>query len=152
MRFNDRNTRAERITRGGCKEEAIKEFFDNFIQNCQVNYSPGEDITVDERLAVYRGRCAFKVYMKSKPGRYGIKIWAAADKSGYVSNCQIYNGNINNRREVNQGQRVVLQMVEPFFNTGRGTTTDNFFTSLPLAKELMERKLSLTGTMRASVP
>lgn len=92
------------------------------------NYSPDSDITVDERLANFKGRCPFRVYMKSKPGKYGIKLWAAADRTGYISNSQLYTGKIDNKREVNQGLRVVLDMVEPFYETGRGITTDNFFT------------------------
>ncbi|KAF0026097.1 hypothetical protein F2P81_020834 [Scophthalmus maximus] len=33
----------------------------------------GTDVTVDERLVPFRGRCPFKQYILSKPGKYGIK-------------------------------------------------------------------------------
>lgn len=37
-------------------------------------YNPGLEVTVDERLAPFRGCCSFKVYIPSKPGKYGRKI------------------------------------------------------------------------------
>lgn len=56
-------------------------------------YNPGPEVTVDERLVPFRGRCPFKQYMPSKPGKYGIKIWAACDaRSSYAWNMQVYTG------------------------------------------------------------
>ncbi|KAL7402948.1 hypothetical protein ABVT39_022285 [Epinephelus coioides] len=56
-------------------------------------YNPGPEVTVDERLVPFRGRCPFKVYIPSKPGKYGIKIWAACDaRSSYAWNMQAYMG------------------------------------------------------------
>ena len=70
---------------------------------------------MDEQLVNYRGRCPFKVYIPSKPGKYGVKVWAACDaKNGYVCNAQIYSGKSGPTPEVNQGQRVVLDMCGPF--------------------------------------
>ena len=55
-------------------------------------YIPHENVTVDEQLLTFRGRCPFKQYIPFKPGKYEIRIWAASDsKSLYAYNCQIYN-------------------------------------------------------------
>ncbi|XP_050313063.1 uncharacterized protein LOC126748103 [Anthonomus grandis grandis] len=108
--------------------------FDLFVQNCIMAYSPGSHVTIDEQLGSFRGRCPFRIYMKSKPDKYGLKIWAMADsKNSYSINLQ--------------GERVVLDLVDPL-GTVYGVTTDNFFTSLPLADKLAEKKLSLCGTLR----
>lgn len=79
VRFDNREPRQERIDATGCWDEAIKFVFDKFISEYIKNYSPGDDLTVDERLAVYQGRCPFKIFMKSKPDKFGIKIWIGAD-------------------------------------------------------------------------
>ncbi|KAG5885446.1 hypothetical protein JTB14_020780 [Gonioctena quinquepunctata] len=79
IRFDDPTTRAERIENTKDKLPAIRTLYDQFTQNCIRQYSPGANITVDESLATFRGKCPFRVYMKSKPGRYGIKIWVCAD-------------------------------------------------------------------------
>ena len=36
-------------------------------------FSPGADITVNEQLVAYRGRCTFQQYQASKPAKYGVK-------------------------------------------------------------------------------
>ena len=46
------------------------------------------------------------------------------------------------------GEHVVLTLMQPHLDKGRNVTTDNFFTSLRLAKQLLARKTTLVGTMR----
>ncbi|XP_050300607.1 piggyBac transposable element-derived protein 1-like [Anthonomus grandis grandis] len=146
IRFDDFSTRPQRKIND--KLAPIKEIFDLFVQNCIMAYSPGSHVTIDEQLVSFRGRCPFQVYMKSKPDKYGLKIWAMADsKNSYSINLQVYLGKINNKPEKNQGERVLLDLVEPL-GTGYGVTSDNFFTSLPLADKLAEKKLTLCGTLR----
>ena len=43
---------------------------------------------------------------------------------------------------------MVLDLCEPYFNTNRIITADNYFSSIPLAKKLNENKLSFVGTLR----
>ena len=82
---------------------------------------------------------------------YGIKIWICADsQNAYVSNLQVYTGMRANRKEANQGQRVVMDLVKPYLGSGRGLTTDNFFTSLPLAQSLLKSNITITGTLRTN--
>ncbi|KAG5868618.1 hypothetical protein JTB14_023217 [Gonioctena quinquepunctata] len=69
--------RAERKEHG--KLAAIRNIWDMFVDNCKKSFEPYEQITVDEQLVCFRGKCLFRQYIKYKPGRYGIKIWAAAD-------------------------------------------------------------------------
>jgi len=86
--------------------------------------------------------------MKQKPHKYGIKIWVLADCSNsYVHNLQVYTGKQGNAAECEQGRRVVMDMVQ-HLGKGYGITADNFFTSLPLADDLLARKLTFCGTVR----
>ncbi|XP_029900730.1 piggyBac transposable element-derived protein 4-like [Myripristis murdjan] len=75
-------------------------------------FNPGPEVTVDERLLHFRGKCPFRQYMPSKPGKYGIKIWAACDaRTSYAWNLQIYTGkDASGIPEKKQGKRVVLDM------------------------------------------
>ena len=89
--------------------------------------------------------------MKTKPGKYGIKIWVCADvKTSYLLRLQVYTGMVDNTREINQGQRVVLDLMKPFLNKGYGVTTYKFFTSFPLASELLKQCTTLVGTLRSN--
>ncbi|XP_003378247.1 conserved hypothetical protein [Trichinella spiralis] len=66
---------------------------------------PGAHITVDEQLIPFHGRCSLIVRIKSKPGKYGIKVWVAADvEHRYTYNFHGYAGKIYNHPEKKQGQ------------------------------------------------
>lgn len=146
IRFDDLTTRTDR--RKLDKLAAFRNVFEKFVVHCKKHYSPNSHLTIDEQLVAFRGKCPFRVYMKSKPAKYGIKIWALVDNdSTYALNLQVYTGKEGNKSEKDQGKRVVLDLVEGL-EGGYGITTDNFFTSIPLANELLEKKLSLCGTMR----
>ena len=79
-------------------------------------YVPGTNLTIDEQLVTFRGRCPFRQYMPSKPEKYGIKIWAICDSTAhYVLKMNVYKGReIGEPRETNLGSKVVLKLSEPF--------------------------------------
>ena len=56
------------------------------------------------------------------------------------------------QREVGQGARVVKQLVEPWRRSGRNVTADNFFTSIPLADDLIKDGLTYVGTILSNKP
>ena len=147
LRFDDAASR--RMNRTPDRLQPIKDCFESWNTFLRDAYIPGECMTVDEQLVTFRGRCPFRQYIKSKPGRYGIKIWAICDsKSSYAWKMEIYAGKKSGSREVNQGERVVLSLTEEIEKSGRNVTCDNFFTSLSLAKKLLTKKLTMVGTIR----
>ena len=78
--------------------------------NFQKSYVPNLDLTIDEQLVTFRGRCRFKMYIPSKPGSYGIKIWAMCDSpNSYLYNAKIYAGKIGEISEKNQGENIVKE-------------------------------------------
>jgi hypothetical protein len=148
-RFDDKKTRTDRQHTD--KLAAIREFFDNFVEKCKRFYIPSPYLCVDETLVGFRGRCSFRVYIPSKPDRYGIKIWSLCDNgTHYVSNLQVYLGKEGPSPEQNQGARVVKQLMSHLYGTGRNVTTDNFFTSHDLGQFLLSQNITLLGTMRKS--
>ena len=74
LRFDTREKRRQRD-----KLAPLHDIHDKFAARCRTVYKPGEEVCVDEQLVVFRGRCPFKVYIPSKPGKYGIKVWACCD-------------------------------------------------------------------------
>lgn len=146
IRFDDKTSRAERRVRD--KLAPIRTVFDKWSNNLKVMYNPGENVTVDEQLVPFRGRCPFTQYIPSKPAKYGIKIWTACDSASfYAWNMQIYTGRDRNcKPEVNQGQRVVLELTTGL--SGQNITCDNFFTTYQLGVELKKRNMTLLGTVR----
>ncbi|KAG5866140.1 hypothetical protein JTB14_038341 [Gonioctena quinquepunctata] len=146
IRFNNMATRAER--RAVDKLAPIRCIFDMFVENFKRMMYPESHMTVDEHLLGFRGRAPFRVYMKSKPDKYGMKLWALCDAANAgTHNLQVYLGKQNNSVEKNQGKRVVLDMVQ-HLSDEYGITTDNFFTSESLGDKLLAEHLTLCGTVR----
>jgi hypothetical protein len=151
LRFDDRATRDRR--QGRDKLAAIRDLWDDFVHNATGAMVPGPFLTVDERLAPFRGRCSFIQYMPAKPAKYGIKMWLCCDaETRYVYNASVYLGKETAAapRAQNLGKDVVLLLCAPLNCIGRNITTDNFFTSLSLARELLKKRISLVGTVRAN--
>ncbi|XP_035231305.1 uncharacterized protein LOC118203159 [Stegodyphus dumicola] len=49
-------------------------------------------------------------------------------------------------------QDVVKRLTEPIHNTGRNVTTDNWFSSFELVRDLDEKKLTFVGTLKKNKP
>jgi hypothetical protein len=45
-------------------------------------YIPDEELTVDEGICGFRGRVHFRVFIKGKPEKYGMKIFLCEATSG----------------------------------------------------------------------
>jgi len=66
---------------------------------------------------------------------------------------QVYTGkDAGSAQETNQGAIVVLDLEEDIEASGRNITCDNFFTNLSLARKLLQKNLTLVGTMRKNKP
>ena len=149
LRFDNIETRQNR--RVSDKLAAIRDVFQIFLANCQRNYSVSEYCTIDEQLVAFRGRCSFRQYIPSKPAKYGIKIFTLADaKTMYTLPMEIYTGTQPKGPYMvsNSALDVVMRLVQPIEGSGRNVTADNWFSSVPFARRLLEKKLTYVGTLR----
>ena len=129
----------------------IRVFFDKFITNCKSNFVPGECVTIDESMFAFRGKCAFRMYMPAKPTRYGLKLYSMVDsQTFYFVNGEMYLGRQNGMNPIeNTPSAVVQRLIQPISGSGRNVTTDNWYTSIPLAQTLLkDHRLTTVGTMR----
>ena len=148
VRFDNFRDRATRLPHD--KLAAIREVWKNFLSNLRRSYIPEDVVTVDEQLVGYRGKAPGRTYIPSKPRKYGIKIfWACEAQSGYALNAIIYTGRQGTEVHRNLGHDVVMELMEPYYGSGREVVTDNFFTSHKLALSLLRETLTLLGTIRS---
>ena len=148
IRFDSKNTRRER--RETDRFAAIRDVWYTVMTNLQRCYYPHENVTVDEQLFPCRSRCGFIQYMPQKPGKFGIKFWMLCDaETSYVLFADPYVGR-QERGELGLSEHVVTKLLEPYHNSGLNVTTDNFFTSLRLAKRLLDKNITLVGTVRSN--
>lgn len=81
LRFDDRDLRLQRSQSD--LFTPIRVIWDILILQCRNNYTPGTNVTIDEQLLGFRGRCKFRMYIPNKPAKYGIKIVMMCDSGTY---------------------------------------------------------------------
>lgn len=151
LRFDERQTRDARKSIDNFTH--IRELWEKLIDNFQKWYTPGSYITVDEQLVGFRGRCPFRMYIPNKPNKYGIKLVMSADvNSKYVLNAIPYLGKGTDSQKQPLATYFIKQITTPIHGTNRNITMDNWFTSVPLADELLKApyNLTLVGTIRSN--
>lgn len=150
LRFDNMETRLER--KQVDKMAPIREFFESFCHKCRTAYTPFHNVTIDEKLEAFRGRCSFRQYMPNKPNKYGIKIFALADsKTFYAMDLEVYLGKQPDGPYAidNSAAAVVKRLCNSIKGTHRNVTCDNWFTSIDLVTFLLkEYRLTFLGTVR----
>jgi hypothetical protein len=138
---------------------SIRSIFERFVKQLPRHFTPSENVTVDEQLVPFRGRCSFVQYMPKKPAKYGLKFWLLCDvESRYVLALDLYTGKVGNVVQKGLATSVVLRLVDQLpdnVKQGRNVTYDRYFTDLNLSQALLERKMSSLGVVdrkRSFVP
>ena len=148
LRFDDKTTRQNQMN--GDRFAAIRDLWSNFMTNCEKNYTPAEYCTIDEQLLAFRGRCSFKMYVPSKPNKYGIKILMMCDsKTYYMLSAIPYTGAQQQKGDEPLATKYVIELSKPIHGTYRNITMDNWFSSIPLADMMLQNhKITVVGTLR----
>ncbi|XP_054740501.1 piggyBac transposable element-derived protein 4-like [Anastrepha obliqua] len=77
------------------------------------------EMTLDEQLLSFRGRCSFRQYIPNKPAKYGLKVFALVDVHyPYTYNLEIYAGQQPEGpfRLSDERFDIVVRMVQPILN------------------------------------
>lgn len=93
------------------------------------------------------------MYIPNKPAKYGQKIEMMCDSgTRYIIDAMPYLGKGTNIERVPLGKYVVKELARSIYGSNRNVTTDNWFTSIPLAKHLLQQsyKLRIVGTLRTN--
>ena len=147
LRFDNKETRPFRKQTD--RLAAFREVFERSLKKMQQLYVPSEYTTIDEQLVSFRGRCAFKMYIQSKPDKYGIKIVMSCDaKTFYVIDAEVYTGKGSTPDNIPVAHYYCDKLTSSFQNTNRNLTMDNWFTSVSTSKFLLEKKITTVGTLR----
>ena len=119
---------------------------ENFMKEYQLH----REISIDEAMVVLKGRVSIKQYMPLKPTKRGYKIWCLCDAhNGYLWNFQVYTG-AGSKDGKGLGDTVVKTLSAPLAGDGHFIFCDNFFSSVTLAKDLLEKDTYICGTTRSN--
>ena len=129
----------------------VQPFVDKVIPLFQQYLIPSRELSIDEAMIAFRGKVAFRVYIRGKPHPWGIKAYVLSEsRSGYLHNIIIYYGKetkIVHIPGLNHTTNVVLTLMAPLANKGYDLYTDRYYTSPQLARQLLEIGTTITGTV-----
>ncbi|CAG5015359.1 unnamed protein product [Parnassius apollo] len=79
--------------------------------------------------------------------KYGMKLFKLCTLPGYTCKLELYAGK-NNELVNTTPTRVVMSLCKHILGCGHTLVTDNWYTSLELANELLDKDTHLVGTLR----
>jgi hypothetical protein len=98
----------------------------------------------------FKGHLGFRQYMPAKPTKWGVKLWAIADpNSGYTFDFNVYTG----KGQVGPnglGYQVVMDLSKPYLHKKHEIVFDNFFSSVRLLLDLLQKDTYSTATTRTN--
>lgn len=121
-------------------------------------WKPGSDMCIDEDMIPYLGRNKMLQYLPRKAHKHGFRVWKLCDNSDYLVSFDIYAGKEYNKmgyKRYDWGEEAVISLLQELQmptvverTAPRRLYTDNFFTTVQLARELRKKGIYLTGTIR----
>ena len=106
-----------------------------------------------EAVKKFKGRCIFKQYIKGKPVRWGIKIFCVCcSLTSYLFNAMFYVGKCedDSNKEASVTHQTVVKLMQPLAGKNHGVYMDNYYTGIPLFRELEKMDILSTGTVRTN--
>ena len=133
------------------RRSKIQPFLNLLLPLFRSYLTPFREVSADEAMIAFRGRVAFRQYIKGKPQPWGIKAYVLSEnRSGYMYNLVIYYGKETLLSVIpgkNHTTNVVMTLMEPLSNMGYNLYVDHFYTSPELATELLRIGTTITGTV-----
>lgn len=146
LHVNDNSTYISRNQPNHDPLHKIRPIYDLIRQKCIESFYPNQNLTVDEGMCPFRGRVSFRVFMKNKPNKYGLKFYVLSDaESGYILNMELYTGKLGDTD--NSINSLMLRLCENYLDKGHTIYMDRFYSSPTLFDLLWSKKTLAVGTV-----
>ena len=127
----------------------VEKIWDTVVGNCLDNWSPGQELALDEGMVKYKGSKANvkRFFMPLKPIKMGFKIYMYAvceSSSGYLLNMMVHADSGQKMKDIS------MKIMEPFLDRFHQLYCDKLYTSPALAAALLERKTYICGAVKRS--
>ena len=132
----------------------IREVCELFRKQWKAVYNPGRDLCVDESLVLFKGRLAFKQYIRTKRSRFGMKFYTLSTDTGITLDNIIYCGRLEEDLDQVDGylttERIPITMMKDYLEEGRVLYLDNYYMTPKLTQFLLDHGTYTVGTVRAN--
>lgn len=129
----------------------IRSFLDILERTFADAATPTEYMAIDEMIIPFKGRSRNKQYIKSKPKKWGFKVWVRASADGFVSKFELYQTLPNvHKTELGVIGDTVVRLCSGLQGLNHKIFMDNLFTSIPTITYLKNKDIHVVGTVRAN--
>lgn len=144
LHLNDNRTYVKKGEPNHDPLHKIRPYFDYIKSKFAESVIPSREITVDEGICGFRGRIHFRVYIKNKPDKYGIKLFIACEAtSGYALNIEVYTGK---GAQSNSIIPLFQRLLQKYLGKGYTIYMDRFYSSPQVFDFLWNEKTLAVGT------
>ena len=133
----------------------LRPFLEMARDQCKQVYQPGEYLSIDESLVLFKGRLHFKQYIRTKQACFGVKLYELTTSNGITLDLLVYCGkrmfyNDDEHSDMPTTEWIPVVLMEPFLNKGHILHPNNYYTSPSLTTHLLENSTHLFGTIRSN--
>jgi len=108
-------------------------------------YYPSKELSLDESIVLWRGRLIFRQYIQNKCHKYGVKLYMHTEPNSLIIKFAVYTGILDDQGGKGHAANIVLHLVSEKLNNGHSIYMDNFYNSIYLAEQLLQKKIYCTG-------
>lgn len=126
------------------KIRPVLDFFNNKMVSL---YYPGQQLSLDESMILWRGRLLFRQYIKNKRHKYGINLYMLTEPNGVILKSLVYTGALDEIGGKGHTTKVVLELLKNYLDHGHSVYLDNFYNSFDLTDKLTKHSTYCTGTL-----
>ena len=126
----------------------IRPILDYLTAKFKANFTPGQKISIDEGMLLWRGRLKFRCFSPLKPVKYGLKSYILADSNtGYCYSIKPYDGKYEGKPKTSL-RKTVDFLLDDLKGCGYKLYMDNYYNSIKMCKHLLRLKTHVCGTLR----
>lgn len=151
LHFNDNSRMPNRDSPDYDKLYKLRPIINSVLSKCQA-LEPEEYHSIDEQMIPTKSKSSIKQYMPKKPHKWGYKVFTRCGSSGMVYTFEVYMGKSSTSNTPSNlgitGDLVMRLCANLPKHQNFKAFFDNFFTSLPLLKQLRSDGILALGTIR----
>ncbi|XP_012939283.1 piggyBac transposable element-derived protein 4-like [Aplysia californica] len=128
----------------------IQPLLDLLVPQLSAVYYPHREISIDESMARFKGRCHFRQFMPDKPTKRGFKVFVVCDARNYYAlNLMIYTGKEHFvvPQDKSFTEHLVTTLMARYMDKGHVLFMDNFYSSPSLFATLQGALTGAVGTV-----
>ena len=131
----------------------IRPVIDLIVPKFKQMYQPGKNLSLDEMTTPFKGRSIMKMYNKSKPSKWGYKVFVVSEATtGCCLEWKMYTGKHDEFQDefLSKTHQLVMNSMTNYFGVGHIVYMDSFYNSPGLSLSLAANKVGVCGTVNVN--